>query len=262
MNLKNKTIVATGISSGIGAATAKLLKERGATVIGLDLNVTTENCDQFIQIDLSKEASIISACSQIKGGIDSILNIAGVPPTMPPIPVLQVNFTGLRMFTELLIPKTNQGSSIVNVASLAGMGWQKTIEQSKALFEIESMDRIGQFCEDHDIDEENCYEFSKEALIVWTMQSWNRWKDKGIRINAVSPSATHTPILSDFMETVAVRAKKAVEGMADRPQPGQPEDIAPIIAFLASDDSRWLNGVNITAGGGLFAATAGFRMGF
>lgn len=262
MSLENKIIVATGVSSGIGAETAKLLKERGATVIGLDLNETAEDVDQFIQIDLSNEDSIQKACEQIPDGVDALLNIAGVPPTVPPIPVLQVNFTGLRMFTDGVVLKMNQGGSIVNVASVAGMGWAQTIEKSKALFEIHSMDRIGQFCEDHDIDEENCYEFSKEALIVWTMQSWNRWKDKGIRVNAVSPSATHTPILGDFMETVAVRAKKRDEGMVDRPAPGVPEDIAPVIAFLASDDSRWLNGMNIMADGGLFAASVGFKMGF
>ena len=259
--MNNKTIIVTGAASGIGAETAKLLTERGASVIAFDRTPVTENCDQFIQIDLSNEASIAAAVAQFDGKADAICNIAGVPPTVPPIPVLQVNFIVLRMFTELLIPKLNDGASIVNIASLAGMGWQQTVEKSKALFEVRSMDGVADFVEAHDIHQENCYEFSKEALIVWTMQSWNRWKARGIRVNAVSPSATRTPILDDFMQTVAVRVKARTQGMTDRPMPGAAEDIAPIIAFLCSDDSRWLNGVNILADGGLFAATASFQMG-
>jgi len=261
VSVENKTIIVTGAASGIGAETAKFLKERGATVIGFDRNEPTDNVDEFIQIDLSSEANITEACAAFKGKADALCNIAGVPPSLPPIPVLTVNFLGLRTFTHAMLPKLNDNASIVNIASLAGMAWRNSIEEAKALFEIKDYSELEAFISAHNIDQENCYEFSKEALIIWTMQQWNSF-GRGIRVNAVSPSATHTPILQDFMETVAKRVKARTEGMGERPSPGQPEDIAPIIGFLCSDDSKWLNGTNITADGGLFAAMTRHQLQF
>ena len=112
----------------------------------------------------------------------------------------------------------------------------------------------------HNVDEENCYELSKEAVIVWTMQCWNRWRDRGIRMNAVSPSATKTPILDDFMQTVAVRQMGKVAPIEGLPGPGSAEEIAAVFAFMCSDDSRWLNGIEIVADGGLAAARTSQRM--
>jgi len=260
VSLKGKTIIVTGVASGIGAATAKLLKERGATIIGFDRNETNENVDEFIQIDLSSEENIVNAVNAFKNKADALCNIAGVPPSLPPVPVLTVNFLGLRAFTETVLPKLNDNASIVNVASLAGIAWRDSIEEAKALFAVENFGDIESFIEENNITQENCYEFSKEALIIWTMQQWNTF-GRGIRVNAVSPSATHTPILKDFAG-VAERVKARTQGMTERPSPGQPEDIAPVIAFLCSDDSKWLNGINITADGGLFAAMTRHQMEF
>ena len=258
--MKGKTIIVTGAASGIGAETAKLLTERGARVIAFDRNPVTENCEQFIEIDLSSEASIAAAVAQFDGKADGLCNIAGVPPTAPPDVVLKVNVVGLQLFTEQMIPKLNGGAAIVNVASLAGAAWRTTIEKSKALLKLRSMDAVASYLSTYGVTDEDCYELSKEAIIVLTMQCWNRWP--GIRVNGVSPSATKTPILADFMETVAVRQMAKAKPMAGLPGPGSAEDIAPVIAFLCSDDSRWLNGINIVADGGLFAARIGQHMGF
>jgi len=253
LNLKDKKIVVTGAASGIGAETAKLLKSYGAEIITLDINEPEESYDAFFKIDLSVEENIKKVVNELPSGIDAVCNIAGVPPTVPPIPLLKVNVLGLLAFTNALVPKLNDNASIVNIASLAGMGWRNRVEEAKALLKVTDFDALEAFCQEHNIDTENCYEFSKETIIIWTMQQWNAY-GRGIRINAVSPSATQTPILQDFMDTVAQRVKARTEGMKDRPMPGKPEDIAPIIAFLCSDDSRWLNGTNTVADGGLFAA--------
>ena len=260
--MNGKTVIVTGAASGIGAATAKLLTERGASVIAFDRHPVTENCEQYIAIDLSNEASIAAAVEEFDGKADALCNIAGVPPTVSPELVLQVNVVGLQLFTELMIPKLNHGAAIVNAASLAGAAWRTTIEKSKALLTVRTMDGVAAFIAEHGVTQEDCYELSKEAVIVWTMQSWNRWQERGIRVNAFSPSATKTPILNDFMETVAVRQQAKVEPMEGLPGPGSVEQIAPIVAFLCSDDSRWLNGTNIIADGGLFAARTGQLMGF
>lgn len=260
--MKGKSVIVTGAASGIGAETAKLLTERGASVIAFDRNRVTENCTQFIKVDLADEGAIAAAVSQFDGKADALCNVAGVPPTVPPSLVLKVNVVGLRLFTEGMIPKLKDGAAVVNVASLAGAGWMHSIERSKALLAVDSMAGVEPFVEQFSITEEDAYEFSKEAVIVWTMQCWNRWQARGIRVNAVSPSATKTPILDDFMVTVAARLQKKMPPMDGLPGPGTAEQIAPIIAFLCSEDSAWLNGANIVADGGLFAARTGQRLGF
>lgn len=260
-SVSGKTIIVTGAASGIGAATADLLSSKGAKIIALDLKEPETAYDAFIQIDLSNPDSIQKAAAQIEGKADALCNIAGVPPTVAPIPLLQVNVLGLIAFTKAVEAKLNDNASIVNIASLAGMGWRQRIESCKAILELEDFNAVESFIAEHNIDQENCYEFSKEAIIIWTIQQWNSF-GRGIRVNALSPSATQTPILQDFMETVAVRVKAKTEGMVDRPPPGKAEDIAPIIAFLCSDESSWLKGLNIPVDGGLFAAMQKHTLGF
>jgi len=167
--MNGKTIVVTGVASGIGAATAKSLQERGATIIGLDRNEPANSVDAYIPIDLADEGSIAQAIQQIgeatDGPIDALCNVAGVPPTVPPVLVLQVNFLGLRLFTEGVVPYLKEGGSIVNVASLAGMGWQTRVELCNQLFTVENLSDADAFCAEFNIDAENCYEFSKEAVM-------------------------------------------------------------------------------------------------
>ena len=74
--------------------------------------------------------------------------------------------------------------------------------------------------------------FSKEFLIVWTMMNRWTWRDRGIRMNCVSPGPVESPILPDFLETLGERAKEDIWIMD---HPGRPEDIAPVIAFLCEN---------------------------
>ncbi|WP_217284121.1 SDR family oxidoreductase [Brucella pituitosa] len=85
-------------------------------------------------------------------------------------------------------------------------------------------------------------------MIVWTLQNRWTWRDRGIRINAVSPGPVETPILADFVKTLGARVE---EDMRVMDRPGRPSDIAPVVAFLLSDGSRWIRGVNIPADGGM-----------
>ncbi len=71
------------------------------------------------------------------------------------------------------------------MASVAGMGWPHNIEKVQALIDVSSVDGAAAFCEEHGINADNCYQFSKEVLIVWTMKNWNTWRNRGIRINSV-----------------------------------------------------------------------------
>ncbi len=255
MSFTNKRIIVTGAASGIGAATAKLLKSKGAYIIAFDLKEATENVDEYIPIDLSDDSSIHEAVSTINGKVDALCNIAGVPPTLPLDVQLKVNFYGLRTFTEAIIPHLNDGASIINLASMAGMGWRENIDNVKTCLLMETAEEGIQFLKDNNYTPEATYKFSKELVILYTLQQAKTWADRQITIKAVSPGPIETPILQDFMDTIA-KQKKILPPNST----GKPEDIAALVSYLCEPTAHWINGQNIIVDGGLSAMR--MKMGF
>lgn len=247
--LNGKKIVVTGCASGIGKEIARLLKEAGACVLGVDLRVTDDYVDELYRVDLSEPDAISDLIHALPRGIDGLANVAGLPPTKPAAKVLAVNYVGLKALTVGLIPKMEDGASIVNVASLAGLGWPNMVS---SILESEHLEfeEIERFVQTHDAGDAGgrSYFFSKEALIAWTLKNRWTWRDRGIRMNCVSPGPVVTPILQDFLETLGERAAQDAKIM-DRP--GTPEDIAPVVVFLLSDGSAWIRGTNIPVDGGM-----------
>lgn len=247
--VKGKRVVVTGSSSGIGLETARILSEQGAEVLGVDLNKNFDHVEEFYRADLSDGATIDALVDVLPEGIDGLVNNAGLPPTHPANKLLSVNLIGLKRLTYGLIPKLSNGASIVNVASLAGHGWPKAVDAIKAADHLD-FHNVDEFIARWQVSSEGgrSYFFSKEALIVWTMQNRWTWRDRGIRMNAVSPGPVDTPILQDFIQTLGERAREDRDTM-DRP--GTPQDIAPVIMFLLSDMTEWIRGFNIQADGGM-----------
>ncbi|AZV94680.1 3-alpha-hydroxysteroid dehydrogenase [Bordetella sp. J329] len=245
--LQDKTLVITGVSSGIGAETAKVATAQGARVIGVDINPPKVDVAQFIQADLGDRTSIDTLLAQLPAQLDGLANIAGLPPTRPAEQVLRVNLVGLKYLTQGVLPKLAQNAAIVNLASLAGIGWPEAMPAIRASESLD-FDGVADFCQQHDISGARSYFFSKEALIAWTMQNRWTWRDRGIRMNAVSPGPVDTPILGDFIETLGARAE---EDMKTMDRPGRPSDIAPVVAFLLSSGSVWMRGVNVPVDGGM-----------
>ena len=246
---KNRTYVVTGAASGIGAETARFLRDHGARVIGIDRHEATD-VDLFIEADLSQTTSMLEAVNKVPSGIDGLANIAGVPPTLAAEIVLRVNTIGLRQFSEALIPKMAEGASIVNLASLAGNQWKENLAQVKRTLSLSLEDDIAKFCADESLTTQDgqSYFLSKQALIVWTLQNRWSWRDRNINMNCVSPGPVETPILADFVETLGARVEEDMKVM-DRS--ARTKDIAPIVSFAMSTDAKWLRGTNIEADGGM-----------
>lgn len=247
MTLADRTIVVTGAASGIGAETAALLRREGAYVIGVDRHPAGE-ADEWRQADLLDRDSINDLVEGLPTGLHGLANIAGLPPTAPPGHVIKVNLRGLQLLTNALVPKLADGASIVNLASSAGNRWADSLDQ---ILEFESVDwdGIDDFAARHNMEESGrSYFFSKEALVVWTMQNRWTWLDRGIRMNAISPGPVDTPILPDFVASLGPRAEQSINTTE---RPGRPADVAPVVAFLMTDESSWFRGANLTPDGGL-----------
>lgn len=248
--LQGKRIIVTGVASGIGAETARVIMAQGGEVIGVDRNMPSLELAAFHQVDLTDASALEALIGDLAPlRADGLANIAGVPPTAPPEVVIAVNLVALKQLTLGLVDSLADGASIVNLASLAGIGWEGEIAKIKAT-ETLTHEGVADFCATQGITSENSYFFSKQALVAWTHENRWTWRERGIRMNAVSPGPVETPILKDFLETLGERAE---EDMRIMDRPGTPEDIAPVVAFLMSEGSRWLRGINIACDGGMRA---------
>lgn len=256
--LSGKNIVVTGAASGIGAETADELKRQGAGVVGVDRHPVEASVDRYVEADLSTADGIAAAVEEIGGGIDGLCNIAGLPPTAPAEAVLGVNALGLMRLTGQMVGSLNDGASIVNLSSLAGSGWPLSVDACKDFIANATFDNLHELVEKYEAHGGRSYFFSKEILHVWTMQNRWTWRDRSIRMNSVCPGPVDTPILPDFIATLGERAEEDMKVM-DRP--GNPADIAPVVAFLCHDSSAWIRGANLPVDGGLFAHFADHKHG-
>lgn len=243
-------VAMTGGASGIGAATAARFKADGAHVTAFDLTEPKANVDVWIQADLTDPGAINAALAQAGGPYDVLVNNAGLPPRDGlEHKILALNWFGLAAFAEGMLPKLAKGGSIVSVASKAGARWRENIDQVKRLMALK-LDDLEAFIADEKIDAVRAYDLSKEAVVVWTYANAARLQAMDLRANAVSPSAVTTGILDDFMSAFGARAEKGVAMMG---RPGNPEEIAAVIVFLASSEASWVKGINIDIDGGLAA---------
>jgi NAD(P)-dependent dehydrogenase (short-subunit alcohol dehydrogenase family) len=252
MDVAGLRCLVTGAASGIGDAVARALIADGAEVVSLDRNKPTADVSRHIELDLADPASIDAAVAEAGGGWDVLANVAGVPGNAPGELVFSVNFLGLRHLTESLFEQMNHGGSIVNVASIAGFGWPARLETVRDLLTTETFDEGLAWFRAH-TPEGNAYNFSKEAVIVYTMAMGGAVREiNELRMNAVMPGPVETPILADFEASMGKQTLDGVRAFLGRHATS--EDIAPAVEFLASRSSGWINGVAFPADGGITGA--------
>ncbi len=260
--LFGKTIVVTGISSGIGARVGELALALGADVIGVDLNAPPAPLGAFVKADISSPQAIAELARSLPTRIDALCNVAGVSGVAGAVKTLAVNFYGLRALSEALAPHLREGGAVVNIASIAGYGWRANLERAKAFDSAPGFPDIGALVAEHGIAEVEGYPLSKELLLLWTMRAAHAplFRDRGIRVNAVSPGPVTTPILKEFRQVFGDR--RVDEDIARVGRAGTPPDIAPAALFLCSDGAGWINGANLPVDGGLEASINASVLGF
>jgi 3-oxoacyl-[acyl-carrier protein] reductase len=244
-NLKGKVALVTGASKGIGAAIARELAARGASV-AVNYSGSKAAAEKIVaeikqaggkaiavQANLADPDSIgplVETVAKLLGPINVLVNNAGIYEFVPLEGVtpehfhkqFNLNVLGLLLTTQAALKHfDSNGGSIVNIGSLAAAG----------------------------LPSASVYSATKGALDSITVALSHELGPKKIRVNSLNPGV---------VETEGVHAAGFIGGdfqkkaEADTPlgRIGQPEDIASIAAFLASDDSYWVNGQRIRATGG------------
>jgi len=243
--LTGKVAIVTGASKGIGAGIAKLFAKSGASVVvnyasgeaaahALVAEIKSSGGKAVaIQADFSKTADIRRLFEESKrafGAIDILVNNAGVYAFAPIQDSTEQEFH--REFnTNVLgvITATQEaakhfgpdGGSIINISSIASVGFMP----GSAV-----------------------YAASKSAVDSITRVTSVELAPKKIRVNSIAPGATLTEGIAEL--GWPEEAVKSVVASIPFGRPGQPEDIARVALFLASDDSAWVTGERITASGG------------
>ncbi len=245
-------VLLTGGASGVGAATAKLLQERGHEVVSVDVQPFGNDDFEQHHCDLSDSASIDAVAEKLDGPFSSLLNVAGIPMARGDELTMKVNYFGLRYFTEKVWDRIADGGTVVNVASIAGNNWRKRRGYLAELMAIEDFDAgVAWWNENQEALETDSYTFSKEAVVAYTMALAGKGLARGIRVNDVGPGPVDTPILPDFTSDVGEENMQMLIDTIGRA--AQPIDIAEAIVTLAEGQISWLNGQHIIVDGGLMA---------
>ena len=244
--------VVTGASSGVGRALAQFLTRHGVTVVGLDRREPPDREVAHVWCDLSDPSSVDTAVDRLDAAVDALANVAGVPGTAAPEEVLAVNFLGLRHLTERLLPRVRSGGAVVNVSSSEGRHWVAHLPELRPLLATRSFDE-GLAWWRRSGPDRPVYEVAKEAVLAYSTALATRSWAEGVRCNAVSPGPTRTGQLHEVERAMDPRRLARLRATAGRD--AEADEVASVIAFLLSNESRWLNGQTLTADGGEAAAT-------
>ncbi|MGD1097020.1 MAG: SDR family oxidoreductase [Bryobacteraceae bacterium] len=229
-SLSGKVAVITGAASGIGRASVELFAELGAKLILVDLQPSSGH--MAVCGDVSEERTAIEIArlaTQEFGGVHVLLNCAGIDLAAPLAEVtvdqwdkiMAVNLRSVFLMCKHIVPLMREaGASIINVSSAAGIS---------------------------PIANRPAYIASKGAVIALT-KALALDLAPSIRVNCICPGAVETPLLRSSIHSDAER--EAVRARYPLGRIAQPEEVASVAAFLASDGASNVTGATIPVDGG------------
>tara|TARA_B100001175_G_scaffold173947_1_gene147639 strand:- start:10415 stop:11167 length:753 start_codon:yes stop_codon:yes gene_type:complete len=244
--LRDKKILITGASSGIGRATAIACDEQGANLIliGRDqerltntLNLLSNNIHKILLVDLTDFEALSRKLRLLLNDvdvIDGLVNAAGITSTLPfrifkpkkLEEILKINVTAAFFITKLLLPKiNNEGASIVFISSvMSNVG-----EKGKTLYSI-----------------------TKGAVSAGARSLALEYASKKVRVNTIAPGIVNTPMTKNA--TYKIDQELFNRTLEKYPLGfGEAKDVAFACVFLLSDESKWMTGTEITIDGGYSA---------
>jgi NAD(P)-dependent dehydrogenase (short-subunit alcohol dehydrogenase family) len=241
------TIVVTGSASGIGAATAERLRKDGHRVIGVDLRIGDLIAD--LGTPEGRRAAIAGIERASGGALDGAVSAAGAGPYDDAATVTHVNYFGAVAMLDGLLELLARGreASAVAISSIGGVFDALVIppflEACLAGDEPRALREIAQH------DGNTAYVNAKRALALAVRHRAQAWGARGVRLNAILPGSTATPMLDKLHAHASLGPM--VRGL---PQPlgrdARPEEVAGAIAFLLGPDASYVHGELLHVGGG------------
>jgi len=243
-NLKDKNIIVTGASGGIGNSIIKRLNDCGANILatGTKIEKLEKLKSEFknvkiLKFDISQsnkiEEFIENATKELDGGLDCIVNNAGITQDNLAIrmsleewkKVIDINLTATFLMTKFAIKKMlkNKSGKIINITSVVG-----------------HTGNLGQAN----------YTASKAGIVAMSKSLATEYAKKNININCISPGFIKTAMTDKIDE----KFKEVIVSKIPSARLGEPEDIANAVLFLASDQSDYINGETIHVNGGMYMA--------
>ena len=245
--------VVTGCASGMGAATAAILTDLGATVTGLDVQDRADGVARFHQVDLKDRASIDAAVAAIEGPVDSIFSVAGLPgPPFSDLDTVMVNFVGPRHLIESLVPRMPSGGAVACVASNAGLGWEQEIDTLLPVVSNGGFDDGRAWCAANPDQIATGYVPSKKLLNAWVAWRAATLLESGIRLNVSNPGPTDTAMMPAFEALAGKELIDAFIGPSKRRS--RPEEQAWPLVFLNSRRSSYIAGESLHTDAGFRGA--------
>ena len=237
-----RTMIVTGAGAGIGRAVALRAAHEGARVVATDVSeerlrdLRDSHADLGLAIvvgDVGEEADVARIVAAAEGRADALVNNAGIMDRFAPVHevddatwtrVMRVNVDGVMRMSRAVVPLmlAARSGAIVNVSSEAGL------RGSAAGV---------------------AYTASKHAVIGITRASAVIYGPQGIRVNAVAPGATRTSIVAEWGSPMA-QGRLGPLMQANVGGVAEPEELAAVITWLASDDASNVNGAILPSDGG------------
>lgn len=232
-DLTGRKAIVTGAASGIGAAAVARLVDEGCAVLAVDLSAEGLAGTYNLATDVANAEAIAAEALAKLGGCDILINNAGVCPAGPYEEMtnemwesaLSVNVTAVMQLTRACLPmlKASRAGRVINTGSI--------------------LSRYG----DAGLV---AYATSKHAVLGLTRAVAMELGQHGITVNCVQPGAIETGMTTPMFETNP-DAKTYYSSRSALGRIGQPEDIADVMVFIASDDARFLTGQGILVDGGV-----------
>jgi NAD(P)-dependent dehydrogenase (short-subunit alcohol dehydrogenase family) len=246
---EGRRVLVVGGASGMGAAAAALAQDLGGEVIVADIAVVSMSGTKVIKLDLREPDSIDKALDAVGGAVDAVFSCAGVANESI---AMKVNFLGQRYLLEKMVDRSllASGAAIGVVSSTAGYGWERHLAELEGLLATKTFDEGVAWSEQH--TPLSTYVLSKRAMSAYAAWQALPFLKQGIRINAIMPGPTDTPLAQANASTWLAAGTEYREAVSI--EICRPEDQASVLAFLCSPAAVGITGTNVIVDYGLMSA--------